>query len=50
MKKHKFKTIRSNSVDGANSTNATWGFKPVPNKGGNTNNSMITNKEGNKDA
>lgn len=50
MKKRKFKTIGSNSVDGAASANATWGFKPVPNKGGKTNNSMITNKEGNKNA
>jgi hypothetical protein len=50
MKKHKFKPIGSNSIDGATTTNATWGFKPVPNKGGKTANATISNKEGNKNA
>lgn len=51
MKKRKFKTIGSNAIDGATSTNASFGFKPVPNKGGKTTNVvMITEKGGNKNA
>ena len=53
MKKRKFKTIGSNAIDGATSTNANFGFKPVPNKGGKTTNftaAMITEKGGNNNA
>lgn len=41
MKKHRFKKIGSNEIDGATSTNKNWGFKPVPNKGGMTTNYEI---------
>lgn len=48
--KKKLKTIGSNAIDGATTTNATWGFKPVPNKGGKTTNANIFEKKENKDA
>lgn len=50
MKKHRFKKIGSNEIDGATSTNKNWGFKPVPNKGGMTTNCVIFSKEDKKDA
>ena len=50
MKKRKFKTVGSNCIDGATTTNATWGFKPVPNKGGKTTNSNIADKGDKKNA
>lgn len=42
MRKHKFKTIGSNAVDGATTRGKTWGFIPVSGKGGQTHNSTIT--------
>ena len=44
MRKHKFKTIGSNAIDPASTTNKDWGYIPVPNKGGVTTNSAITEK------
>ena len=44
MRKHKFKTIGSNAIDPASTTNKDWGYIPVPNKGGVTTNSTITEK------
>ena len=41
----KFKTLGSNAIDPATTTNAKWGFKPVPNKGGKTTNATIFHKE-----
>lgn len=46
MKKRKLQTIGSNAIDQATTTNATWGFKPVPKKGGKTNNGVIQEKGG----
>lgn len=34
----KFKKIGSNAIDPATTTGKTWGFRPVPNKGGATRN------------
>lgn len=41
MKKRRLQTIGSNYIDPATTTNKTWGFKPVPNKGGATTNFAI---------
>ena len=41
MKKRKLRTIGSNGIDPASTTNKDWGFKPVPNKGGATTNYII---------
>ena len=37
----KLKTIGSNAIDPATSTSKNFGYKPVPNKGGKTNNYEI---------
>ena len=50
FRKRKIQTIGSNAVDGATTTNKTWGFKPVPKKGGKTTNTVIFSKEDEKDA
>jgi hypothetical protein len=50
MKKRKHQTIGGNALDGATTTGASWGFKPVPGKFGMTTNARITNKEGKKNA
>ena len=39
--KKKLKTIGSNAIDPATTTNKKWGFHPVPNKGGATTNFEI---------
>jgi hypothetical protein len=41
----KWKKIGSNAIDGATTTNKDWGFRPVPNKGGKTTNTIIYTKE-----
>lgn len=50
MKPSHKKTLRANNkVEQATTTNKTWGFHPVPNKGGRTTNASIVekpNKEG----
>ena len=46
----KFKKIGSNAVDGATTTNKTWGFKPVPKNGGKTTNVVIFSEEEKKNA
>ena len=43
MKKRKLRTIGSNGIDPASTTNRDWGFIPVPNKGGATTNHAIPN-------
>lgn len=39
--KKKLKTLGSNAIDPATTTNKKWGFRPVPNKGGATTNAEI---------
>lgn len=48
--KTKLKTIGSNAIDPASTTNGKWGYKPVPNKGGKTTNASIFSKEDKKNA
>ena len=46
-KKNKYRA--KPTLDGATTTSWDWGFKPVPNKGGNTNNSVIIAKSDKKE-
>ena len=48
MKKTKFKnrTCGTNAIDGATTTARSWGFYPVPGKGGATCNAAIFDKKG----
>lgn len=41
MKNRKLQKVGSNAIDPATTHNMTWGFNPVPNKGGATTNFAI---------
>ena len=45
----KLKKIGSNAIDPATTTGKTWGYKPVPNKGGNTTNYEIPDRMFNRE-
>ena len=47
MRKNKFKNriCGTNAVDHATTTSKTWGFAPVPGKGGKTTNAIIFDRK-----